>query len=121
MVVDDEVAVLETLERQLRRSGHVVHVAHNAAEAIETLGSHEVDVALVDLVMPGKGGLTLIMENLSSKPDLMVVAMSGRLPVGTDSMKSLGGTLGISCYLGKPFTQEELDRAIATALARSCA
>ncbi len=121
LVVDDEPAILELLKRLLERNGHEVLVAQNADAAVAILRTSNPEIAIVDLVMPGKGGLTLIMENLASKPDLMVVAMSGRIPLGTDSVLGLGNAIGVSCYLPKPFTPEELEQAISTALSKRCA
>jgi DNA-binding NtrC family response regulator len=120
LVVDDEELIRDMLSSLLARSGHEVFSAGNADEALAFLEESVPEVAFVDLVMPGKGGLTLIMENLSNWPELNVVAMSGRIPVGTDSMRGLGTTLGISCFLPKPFTSEELDHAVALALSNRC-
>jgi DNA-binding response OmpR family regulator len=121
LVVDDEEPILDLLRRLLEKGGHEVFAARNAEEAIATLGSKRPEIAIVDLVMPGKGGLTLIMENLVLHRDLEVIAMSGRIPVGTDSMLGLGATLRISCFLPKPFTAEELEAAVRTAQAKACA
>ena len=121
LIVDDEAMILDLLGRLLSGSGHEVFAAHDADEAISLLARQTLDIAVVDLVMPGKGGLTLIMENLALYPDLSVIAMSGRIPVGTDSMVGLGSALKIGCFLPKPFTLEELESAIETALSKRCA
>ncbi len=121
LVVDDEPTILELLTRLLVRSGHEVLAAQNADAAVAILKTESPEIAIVDLVMPGKGGLALIMENLAKKPGLTIVAMSGRIPLGTDSVLGLGNAIGINCYLPKPFTQEELEKAISSALSKRCA
>ena len=121
LVIDDEEQVISTMRSLLERSGHVVFAADGAETALALISKESIELAIVDLVMPGKGGLTLIMENLASSGSLAVVAMSGRLPVGGDAMARLGRSFGIHCYLAKPFTKEELDLAVSSALAQACA
>lgn len=77
LVVDDEPAVRRTLERALTRVGHTVHAAASGEEACELLNAGiEVDLALMDLRMPGMSGRTLFQMILAQWPDL-----AGRLAV----------------------------------------
>lgn len=116
LIVDDEEAILTLLGTMLERAGHEVLSATSSDHALEILAKEKIEVAIIDLVMPGTGGLTLIMEHLAARPELGVVAMSGRLPIGRDSMRGLGSTLKIRSYLPKPFTADDLTKAISEAL-----
>lgn len=116
LIVDDEESIIEIVASLLERDGHEVQSASSSAQALEAIGERPPDVAIVDLVMPGTGGLTLIMEKLAGIRGLAIVAMSGKLPLGQDSMTGLGPALHISAFLPKPFTAEELARAVKTAL-----
>jgi len=116
LIVDDEEAILAILTPMLERGGHEVVSAESSDRALEILESDRVDIAIIDLVMPGKGGLTLIMEHLAARKDIGLVAMSGKLPVGSDSMLGLGNALRIGAFLPKPFTMDDLQKAISDAM-----
>ena len=68
--------------------------------------------------MPGKGGMTLIMDELRHVPDLGIVAMSGRIPLGGDSFASFSAQFGVSSFLLKPFSAADLQKAVNQALGR---
>lgn len=79
LVVDDDPSVRRVLERALQRRGHVAYMAAAGDEALEILRTHEVDVVLMDLRMPGMSGQTLYHVIASQWPSLgtRVVVMSG--------------------------------------------
>ena len=116
LVVDDELMVLDTLSKMLEKSGHMVECAPDVATAISLMGKRPPEIIFVDLVMPGTGGLTFIMESLTKQEHVTIVAMSGRIPVDTDSVLGLRETLGICAFLAKPFTMAELDAVLEIAL-----
>ncbi|MEI6386441.1 MAG: response regulator [Spirochaetota bacterium] len=116
LVVDDEPMVLETLGRMLEKSGHMVECAKDVETASAAMSMRPPEIIFVDLVMPGTGGLTFIMESLKEQRHVAVIAMSGRIPVGTDSMLGLRSTLGICAFLAKPFTSAELAVVLDKAL-----
>lgn len=120
LVVDDELSIRELLQRILERDGHEVLLAASASEALTLIDSFKPSLAIIDLVMPEKGGLTLIMESLRAIPGLALIAMSGRIPLGGDSMANLSLQFGISCVLPKPFTAAELKGVVERALAGQC-
>lgn len=95
--------------------------AADAEEAIYLASAERPDLAIVDLVMPGTGGMTLIMDSFRLIPGMAIVAMSGRIPMGTDAFASFSSQFGVGCFLGKPFTVEELDNAVEKALNSVCA
>ncbi len=120
LVVDDEEAIRDILSRILAPAGHRMIEAVDAETALAALEREKPEVAFVDLVMPGKGGLSLIMESLCKVPGLAVVAMSGRIPLQGDSLSGFSRQFGITCYLEKPFTPEAVREAVRKAFVGSC-
>ena len=121
LVVDDEPEIRELLALMLARLGHEALVAADAGAAMEIIERDRPAAALIDLVMPGTGGMTLIMEKLRGRRDGMgLIAMSGRFPLGADSFASFSSQFGVDCLLAKPFTLEDVGEAVKMALARSC-
>lgn len=120
LVVDDEAPIVELVAKILEKKGHSVVSAASADEALAVLDRSRPELALVDLVMPGKGGMTLIMENLRARPGLRVIAMSGRIPLGTEGFAGFSAQFGIDCMLNKPFTPQELEASVEKALAKRC-
>jgi two-component system cell cycle sensor histidine kinase/response regulator CckA len=111
LVVDDEAIVRRGTGRALKRLGFDPVEAANGYEAVETLRAHRdvVDVALVDLSMPGLSGCETVGQLLDIKEELRVIVMSGHLRDGAVSSGQLARTHG---YLQKPFDLAQLEEAI---------
>ncbi len=77
LCVDDEQTSLFVRSRVLEKAGYEVLRAKSAAEALEMLRSHSVDLVLTDLLMPGLSGADLAREIKRQKPSLPVVLFSG--------------------------------------------
>ena len=116
LLVEDEVALRKLASRILSELGYVVLSAGTAAEALKVLAeaSHEPDLLLTDLVLPGgTQGKDLALELLSTRPGLPVLFMSGY----TRNAIVHAGRLdeGVN-FLEKPFTPEALARMVRTVL-----
>jgi CheY-like chemotaxis protein len=118
LVVDDEVAVRCTIKAILGRAGHAVVLAecgHSGAAAIEAF---PFDVAIVDIFMPGMGGLETIKTFRQSAPTLPIIVMSGyafRESSGAaPDFFRMAVDLGAACCLRKPFNSAELLQAVKT-------
>jgi len=112
LVVEDEADVRNIVRRQLESLGHTVLVAEAATEALLLLrGPAAPDVLVTDVVL-GKGldGIELAIAARAARPGLPVIFMSGYTAV-TDSQKRIRDTG--APLLSKPFTTEQLERAIA--------
>ncbi len=120
LVVDDEPSIRVLVSEILVRKGYEVFQAADAGEAEQIALREKPQVAIVDLVMPGTGGMTLIMERLRAVPGLAIVAMSGRIPLGTDAFSSFSEQFGVACFLQKPFTVQELLEALGHANKGAC-
>lgn len=120
LVIDDDPDIREVTALMLEKSGYSVVLAASAAEALVQVSNHSPQVALMDVFMPDKNGLELAMELSQHKKDMAIVLMSGRVPVHSDSIKNFTGHFGVVCSLSKPFTPEELKKAVERALGKTC-
>ncbi|MFC1641348.1 sigma-54-dependent transcriptional regulator [Myxococcota bacterium] len=100
LVVDDEPTLRRTVARLLTSRGMHVLVAEDGAVALEVLRKENVDVALVDLMMPNVGGLEVLAHIKENLPDVEVVMMTAFGDVET-AVKSLQS--GAFSFLTKPF------------------
>jgi response regulator RpfG family c-di-GMP phosphodiesterase len=77
LLVDDEIAILDGLRRQLRKK-FVVHIAHSGAEALEILKTEPVTVVVSDMRMPQMNGATLLSQVRSRYPDVVRILLTGQ-------------------------------------------
>jgi DNA-binding NtrC family response regulator len=105
LVVDDEEIVLLSCERVLTEEGYEVRTLLSGREALALLGEETFDLALVDLMMPGIGGIELLQAMKRNYPDMAVIMITGYSTVesAVEAMKS-----GAADYLPKPFTPDQL-------------
>jgi two-component system, OmpR family, response regulator len=114
LVVDDDGQILELVSRFLRANGFRVHAARNGVEMMEGLRRVSVDLIVLDLMLPGKGGLDLCRElrRMSTVPVIMLTAKSD------DVDRIIGLEVGADDYLPKPFNPRELLARINAVLRR---
>ncbi len=105
MVVDDDVPVRHACLEIASRMGFVVVGASDASGARAILKHQKIDVVLLDLKVPGSGGLGLLEEVKTLHPDTSVVVMTAFATVSSavEAMR-----VGAGDYLTKPFAIEEL-------------
>lgn len=117
LVVDDELAVCQSVVKILKRQGHNVEHVLNVASAITAMDSDtKYDLIIADLMMPQAGGLDLLKAIRESWPNFPVLIITGFSSISSavESMK-----LGAAGYLPKPFTPEELEKAVKEAVIKS--
>jgi signal transduction histidine kinase/CheY-like chemotaxis protein len=105
LVVDDEHAVRSVCTRALRIAGADVVEAETGEAAVEYATEHDFDVAIVDLTMPGIGGLETARQLRSLHPDLRIILSSGHRD--TDIQAKIDSDL-ICEFLHKPYRPSEL-------------
>jgi CheY-like chemotaxis protein len=120
LVVDDDQDTLDYLSALLADNGYEVRTAANHAAALSQLEEFQADAVLMDVMMPGKSGLDLLVK-LRSSPrwsDLAVIVVTGDDRVLEDHGKSYlaahKGLRGPDAELGKPVDPEELLRVLET-------
>ena len=116
LVVDDEPTVLDACARALTRRRYEVHTAAGGAEAISRLSSEPFDLLLTDIKMPDIDGLELVGRAHELDPDLPCVILTGHgsLDTAIDSIR-----LGVSGFVVKPFTLQELMQAVDVPLEKA--
>lgn len=100
LIVDDEPRLCALLQKEFERKGFPVHTAGEAWRALDILGKHRIDVALLDIVLPGEDGISLLRRIRAAHPAIQVIMLTGNAAVGTavQAMK-----FGAYDYLSKPY------------------
>ena len=111
-VVDDDVYIGDMLEELLRREGYDVLRAYSGTEAVLLLEGRRPDLVLLDLMLPGLGGES-VLPRLAGIP---VIVLSARAGI-EDKVDLLQG--GAADYLTKPFDTRELLARVAVQLTRT--
>lgn len=111
-VIDDDPLMLEHLAEMVTGLGHQVVTAADVDTGLRRVESQGSDVAIVDILMPERDGLTFIMEVRRTRPSLRIVAISGGGRLGAGSLLSMAGGLGADATLVKPFSNAELANAL---------
>ena len=105
LLIEDDRRIASLVERGLKEDGHCVCVSHNGAEGAEIMMGGEYDVALLDILLPGMDGLS-VLERVRSRrcgtPILMLTAVDA-VPKVLEAFD-----LGADDYLVKPFLLEIL-------------
>lgn len=118
LVVDDDERFVQFMAALLEGAGYCVVTATNADEATAASRQARIDVAIVDVVMPGRGGYSICRELREEvDPDLSVIFVSGERIDAID--RAAGIIVGGDDYLTKPVHPEELLARLERLLARS--
>jgi len=105
LVVDDDKATLQIIERILQKRGYNVDVAETGREAEEKVNGKLFDLALIDVKLPDIDGLDLVEEIHRTKPKMIKIVITGFASV-ENGMRAM--EVGADAYLVKPVTSEEL-------------
>jgi FixJ family two-component response regulator len=116
LIVDDERHVRSALRRLLQRMGLETAEAGSAEEALEAMASTRFSCALVDLRMPGMGGMELVRRVRASSPDLAIIVVTGH---GDADDARRCTYMGVRHFVMKPWNNAELQIAIMRALDES--
>jgi two-component system phosphate regulon response regulator OmpR len=118
LIVDDEVDVREVLEEYFTSHGYTTIGAENAAVAKALAAEHPIDLALVDINMPGEDGLSLARHLRERYKSLAIVMLTS---AGTVVDRIVGLEMGADDYLPKPFDPRELAARVKSVLRRTSA
>lgn len=100
LVVDDEKEICDLFQKFLTQEGYQVFIATNGAEAISLGKRNRLDLALVDIKMPGMDGIEVFQKLKKVKKDMEAIILTG---YGTLKTAKEAMRLGAYEYLTKPF------------------
>ncbi|MBE7413512.1 MAG: response regulator transcription factor [Leptospiraceae bacterium] len=115
LVVDDEEDIADLIQFHLEEEGYEVSVCHNGLEALPRIEKHSPDLVILDLMLPGIGGIDLCkkIKEKYSMPVIMVTAKN------TETEAVIGLEIGADDYVRKPFSIKELMARVRTVLRRT--
>ncbi len=116
LVVEDDAAIRRGVCDMLRFHGFEVQEAADGDEGLEQAQSAEVDIVLLDLILPGKQGLEILEQVRNSRPTLPIIIMTAK---GEEADRIKGLKLGADDYVVKPFSIKELIARIEAVMRRS--
>jgi two-component system KDP operon response regulator KdpE len=115
LVVDDEPQIRRVMRTTLVARGYMVHTARNGEEALDKVREERFDLVLLDMNMPGIGGMEAC-RIIRSQSDIPIVILSIR---NTEKEKVEALDAGADDYVTKPFSMPELLARIRAALRRA--
>src|SRR4051812_32642687 len=117
LIADDDTVVRDVVRRYLERDGLEVTVANDGTEALRVLATERIDVAVLDVMVPGPDGLslcrTLRQGGDFSVPVILLTAL------GEEDDRIAGLEAGADDYVTKPFSPRELALRVRSVLRRA--
>jgi len=116
LLIDDEVKILLALSGILKDHGFDVFTTNDGSRAAEIIDENEVDIVLLDLVMPSVDGLTVLKSIVERKPAIPVIMLTGHASIqkAVDSIK-----FGAFDFLEKPVESEKILITIENAMEKT--
>ena len=115
LVVDDEASIRRSLKKNLETRGYTVDAAETGEKAIKAFENRRPDLLILDLLMPGMGGIDVVRK-LRAVSTIPIIVLSA---VGEEAQKVQALELGADDYMTKPFGMEELFARIRSLLRRA--
>lgn len=116
LIVDDDKRIRELLRSYLLENGYLISLAASAAEARERMRGLAFDVLILDVMMPGESGLSLVASLRNEKSATPVLMLSA---LADSSDRIAGLQSGSDDYLAKPFEPQELLLRLQSLLRRA--
>ena len=115
LVVDDDPEIRELAQAYLSQQGFEVDCVDSGEAMDAYLESNEVDLIILDLMLPGEHGLS-VARRLKSESDIPIIIVSAQ---GEDIDRIVGLEVGADDYIGKPFNPRELLARVRAVLRRA--
>lgn len=114
LICDDEKDIVNAIAICLSAEGYEIFKSHNGREALDIIKANEIDLVLLDVMMPVMDGITCLSE-IRKSYDMPVIILSAK---SEDVDKILGLNLGADDYITKPFSLIELTARVRSNLRR---
>jgi len=116
LVVEDVKKIATFVQRGLKESGFVVDLVHNGDEALDILLNHHFDGVILDIMLPGRDGLSIlrILRERANPVPVLILTARGEI---TEKVEGLN--VGADDYLVKPFSIDELSARVRALIRRS--
>src|SRR5256885_10284916 len=105
LVIEDELKIANLLEKGFREQGHEVDVSLAGDEGLDRASKNPYDAILIDIMLPGRDGLSVLKCLRERKVTTPVMILTAR---GAVSERVEGLNLGADDYLAKPFSMDEV-------------
>jgi len=105
LVVDDEFMIRELLCSALSKEGYECLTAANTSECMKLMCEHQIDLTLLDIMMPGSSGIQLLPHLKKAHPDMAVLMVTAVSDIET-ALSCM--TMGADDYIVKPFSLERI-------------
>jgi two-component system response regulator MprA len=116
LVVDDDFAIRESLDRSLRANGYDVELASDGTEALQAIDDTPFDAVVLDVLMPGRSGIDVCRSLRAAGNRVPILILTAR---DTVPERVAGLEAGADDYLVKPFALEELIARLRALLRRT--
>lgn len=116
LLVDDEVEFASALTERLELRGIDARAAYSGEEALEEIERDLPQVVILDLMMPGIGGMEVLRRIKTAHPSVRVILLTGQ---GCSIQPAKGGATGAFECLMKPLDIDELIKSIGDAIAEA--
>ncbi len=113
LVVDDEEAVRNLLQRVLKEAGYSVVTAADGQEALYKVSLGEAKVVLLDIHMPGMSGIEVLQKLAADRTDYCVIMVTADVDLDT-AIESL--KIGAYDYITKPFDRDDVKQKVQQAI-----
>jgi len=109
LIVDDDESIRISFKQVLAKDGHQATIVENGSLALEQVKKNQIDLAFVDLKMPGIDGMEVLKQirNLSPKTDVVIITGFGTVATAVEAMK-----YGAYDYIQKPFPVETIRQVL---------
>ena len=112
LVVDDDRDIVAAIAKLLELEGYSVVKAYDGIDALEKLAENDIQLILIDVMMPRMDGLSAIMK-IRDKRNIPIIVLSAK---SEDTDKILGLSMGADDYITKPYNPMELTARVRSSL-----
>lgn len=116
LVIDDEPSICIVLKKMFEKAGYRVLTAENGIKGLKLFRENEVDLVVVDLIMPEKDGIETIQDIKAVAPDIHIIAISGGGMIKADLYLNLAEKVGAVTSFEKPVPMDGMLSCVADLL-----